>query len=66
MLQSMAWHQVFSHGTSAKHCMSVKGSMPAQFSSTPTTRPTSLRPSEASSSPDLVKTWVRQTTAFVV
>lgn len=60
MLQSMAWHQVFLHGTSAKLCMSVKDSMPAPSSSTPTTRLMWPLLSEASNSLALAKTWVRQ------
>lgn len=60
MLQSTAWHQVFSHGTSAKLCTSAKGSTPAQFSSTPTTRLMLRRLSEASNSLALAKTWVRK------
>lgn len=63
MPQSMAWHQVFSHGTSAKPCMWAKGWMLAQFLSTPTTRLMWPRLSEASNSLDLAKTWVRKTAA---
>lgn len=60
MLQSTAWHQAFSHGTSAKLCTSVKGSTPALFSSTPTTRLMWRRLSEASNSLALAKTSVRK------
>lgn len=60
MLQSTAWHQVFLQGISAKLCMLAKGSMPAQSSSTPTTRLMWPRLLEASNSLALAKTWVRQ------
>lgn len=60
MLQSTAWHQVFLHGTSAKLCMSAKGSTLAPSLSTPTTRLMWPHLLEASNSLALAKTWVRQ------